>query len=74
MPSLTSSNWLKRRYKMTDQKLPSGKEFTYPIDPKYPNGRLVTLQEAIELGFGGPSIHVHRPPQKPKEGSERRKP
>ena len=71
MPSLTSSNWLKRRYKMTDQKLPSGKEFTYPIDPKYPNGRLVTLQEAIELGFGGPSIHVHRPPQKPKE---RRKP
>ena len=54
---------------MTNEKLPSGKEYTYPIDPKYPNGRLVTLQEAIELGFGGPSIHVHRPPQKPKEGS-----
>ena len=59
---------------MTDEldngiKLPSGKAFTYPIDPKYPNGRKVTLQEAIELGFGGPSIHVHRPPQKPKEGS-----
>ena len=53
---------------MTDERLPSGKAFTYPIDPKYPNGRKVTLQEAIELGFGGPSIHVHRPPQKPKEG------
>ncbi len=51
---------------MTDQKLPSGKEYTYP---RIGNGRQVTLQEAIELGFGGPSIHVHRPPQKPKEGS-----
>ena len=66
---------------MTDEldngiKLPSGKEFTYPIDPKYPNGRQVTLQEAIELGFGGPSVHVHtprRPPQKPEEGSTSQK-
>ena len=56
---------------MTDERLPSGKEYTYP---RIGNGRKVTLQEAIELGFGGPSIHVHRPPQKPKEGSERRKP
>ncbi len=62
---------------MTDEldngiKLPSGKAFTYPIDPKYPKGRKVTLQEAIELGFGGPSVHFHTPrrsPQKPKEGS-----
>ena len=51
---------------MTDERLPSGKEYTYP---RIGNGRKVTLQEAIELGFGGPSIHVHRPPQKPKEGS-----
>ncbi len=56
---------------MTDEKLPSGKEYTHP---RVGNGRLVTLQEAIELGFGGPSIHVHRPPRKPKEGSEGGKP
>jgi|APGre2960657423_1045063.scaffolds.fasta_scaffold88758_2 hypothetical protein len=54
---------------MTDEKLPSGKEYTHP---RVGNGRLVTLQEAIELGFGGPSVHFHTPrrsPQKPKEGS-----
>ena len=56
---------------MTDERLPSGKEYTYP---RIGNGRKVTLQEAIELGFGGPSVHVHTPrrsppPQKPDEGS-----
>jgi hypothetical protein len=60
---------------MTDEldngiKLPSGKAFTYPIDPKYPKGRKVTLQEAIELGFGGPSVHVHTPksPRRAQKG------
>ena len=57
---------------MTDERLPSGKEYTYP---RIGNGRKVTLQEAIELGFGGPSVHVHRPrpPQKPEEGSTSQK-